>query len=118
MQKADIVKNVVSILEDIKAKEIEVIDVSERSNVTDYMIICSGTSKKHVMSIASEVVDQVKQDDIVPIGSEGQKGGDWVLVDLSDIIVHVLTTEAREFYDLEKLWKFDPQSDVLEEQTA
>ncbi len=94
-------------LEDMKAKDIVELDVSEKSTVTDRMIIASGTSKRHVQSIGQHVLEQVKASGMLPMGIEGQDTGEWVLVDLGDAIVHVMMPDARSFYDLEKLWGFD-----------
>jgi ribosome-associated protein len=100
-------------LENLKANNIEIIDVRGKSSVTDYMIICSGTSKRHVMSMASKVESELKEQSVVAISSEGHQGGDWVIVDLSDVVIHILTVEARELYDLEKLWRFDMQPESI-----
>ena len=100
-------------LENLKANDIEIIDVRGKSSVTDYMIICSGTSKRHVMSTASKVESDLKEQGVVAISSEGHQGGDWVIVDLSDVVIHILTVEAREMYDLEKLWRFDMQPETI-----
>ncbi len=116
MQNQEIITLATHELEELKAIDIELIDVRGKSSVTDYMLVCSGTSKRHVMSIASHVESALKEKEIAPLGSEGHKGGDWVIVDLSNVVIHVLTTEARELYDLEKLWRFDMQpQDIIEE---
>jgi ribosome silencing factor RsfS/YbeB/iojap len=91
-------------LEDLKAKDIQEIDVRGKSSVTDLMVVVSGTSSRHVKSIADEVVKKSKQAGIPPIGVEGQREGEWVLVDLGDVIVHVMLPRVREFYGLERLW--------------
>jgi len=93
-----------SALEDLKAKDIREIDVRGKSSVTDLMVVVSGTSSRHVKSIADEVVKKAKQASLPPIGVEGQREGEWVLVDLGDVIVHVMLPRTREFYDLERLW--------------
>jgi ribosome-associated protein len=93
-----------SALEDMKGKDIVVLDVRGLSNVTDYMVIATGTSNRHVKSLADEVSFQAKQNGVIPLGIEGEMSGDWVLSDLGDVVVHVMQTEAREFYDLERLW--------------
>ncbi len=94
-------------LDDMKARDITELDVRGKSSVTDYMVIASGTSKRHVMSVAQEVLDKVKAAGLQPLGTEGQGAGDWILVDLGDVIVHVMMPDARSFYDLERLWQFD-----------
>ena len=91
-------------LEDMKAKDMVTIDVRGRSTVTDYMMVASGTSKRHVASVAQEVLDKLKAQGILPIGVEGQDVGDWVLVDVGSVIVHVMMPDARDFYDIERLW--------------
>lgn len=91
-------------LEDMKAKELVTLDVRGRSTVTDYMMVASGTSKRHVASVAQEVLDKLKAAGIQPIGVEGQDVGDWVLVDVGSVIVHVMMPDARSFYDIERLW--------------
>ncbi|MBR9830112.1 MAG: ribosome silencing factor, partial [Oceanospirillales bacterium] len=83
------------------------LDVRGKSSVTDYMVIASGTSKRHVMSVAQDLLEKVKAAGLLPIGTEGAGVGDWVLVDLGEIIVHVMMPDARDFYDLERLWRFD-----------
>ncbi len=107
MQTEKVIKIVHNALEDMKAKEIIDLDVRGRSTVTDYMIIASGTSKRHVGSIAEEVIIKVKEAGLQPLGSEGQGVRDWILVDLGDVVVHVMMPDAREFYDLERLWGVD-----------
>jgi ribosome-associated protein len=91
-------------LDDMKAKEMVVIDVRGRSTVTDYMVVASGTSKRHVAAVAQEVLDKLKAEGMQPMGVEGQDVGDWVLVDVGSVIVHVMMPDARSFYDIERLW--------------
>lgn len=100
----------VEALEDVKAQNIKVLKVSELTDLMDYMVICSGTSKRHVHSLGQNVVEHLKTNGVQPLGSEGRDmGSDWVLVDLHDVVVHVMTEEARAFYDLEKLWDIKPE---------
>ena len=115
MQTDQLIKLVQSALEDIKARDVAVLDVTGKSSVTDCMIVASGTSKRHVMSVAQEVVDKVKDAGLRPVGVEGQGVGDWVLVDLGDVIVHVMMPDARSFYDIERLWSVDAAEAVVAE---
>ncbi|MFT5888112.1 MAG: ribosome-associated protein [Zhongshania sp.] len=106
-------KVVINALEDVKGRDIVVLDVRGLSSVTDYMVMCSGTSNRHVKSLADNVWVEVKKRGEVPLGMEGQDTGDWVLVDLGDVMVHVMLPEARLFYDLERLWQVPaPGSDA------
>lgn len=104
-----------SALEDMKARDITELDVRGKSSVTDYMVIASGTSKRHVMSVAQDLLEKVKAAGLLPVGTEGQGVGDWILVDLGDVIVHVMMPDARSFYDLERLWRFDADEGVAAE---
>ncbi|GAB6195734.1 ribosome silencing factor [Lysobacter xanthus] len=98
-------KTVHDAVEELKARDVVEIDVRGKSSVTDYMLIASGTSTRHVKSIANEVVKFAKQRlDIMPLGVEGEREAEWVLVDLGDVIVHVMLPRVREFYALERLW--------------
>ena len=91
-------------ISDIKARDIEVLDVQSKSSVTDLMIICTGTSKTHVKSIAEYLVVEAKKENLNLLGIEGRETSEWVLVDLGSIVVHVMQEQTRSFYQLEKLW--------------
>lgn len=91
-------------LADMKALEIKTLDVRGLTDIADFMIIASGTSDRHVRSVAQRVVEKAKEAGFRAHGVEGQQDGDWVLIDLSDVIVHVMLPRVREFYGLEKLW--------------
>lgn len=96
-------------VENLKAKDTTEIDVRGKSSVTDHMVITSGTSTRHVKSIANEIVKDIKKLDIMPIGIEGEREAEWVLVDLGDVVVHVMLPRVREFYALERLWTVGDQ---------
>lgn len=98
----------VNALEDLKAVNLVVLDVRGKSSVADYMIIASGTSDRHVKSLANNVIVEAKKAGVNPLGIEGEKVGEWVLVDLADVIVHVMLQQTRDFYQLEKLWETQP----------
>lgn len=91
-------------LEDYKALEVATLDVRDKTDITDLMIICSGTSKRHLQTISEQLVKRAKDNGITPTGVEGEDSGEWILVDLTDIVVHIMMPSAREFYSLEKLW--------------
>ena len=91
-------------LEELKAKDIVIIDVAGISDVTDTLIICTGTSKRHVRSIAEQTALAAKNAGEVPLGVEGLEGSDWVLIDMGTVVAHVMQDETRQFYQLEKLW--------------
>ncbi|QWT18481.1 ribosome silencing factor [Bacillus sp. NP157] len=97
-------QRVVAALEDLKAKDVREIDVRGKTSIADILFVCSGTSARHVKSIADEVVKFAKEAGFMPLGVEGQTEAEWVLVDLGDIIVHVMLPRIREFYGLERLW--------------
>ncbi len=91
-------------LEEAKAQDIKVMDVRGLTDVTDFMILATGTSSRHVNAIADKLVDYMKDHGHRPLGVEGQEEAEWVLVDLNDVIVHIMQADARVFYDLDKLW--------------
>src|SRR6202048_86527 len=95
---------VIDALADMKALEVKVLDVRGLTDIADFMVIASGTSDRHVRSVAQRVVEKAKGAGFRPHGVEGEQDGDWVLIDLSEMIVHVMLPRVREFYGLEKLW--------------
>jgi len=99
--------------EELKARDVVEIDVIGKSSVTDFMVIASGTSSRHVKSIADEVVKFAKNLGIMPLGVEGEREAEWVLVDLGDVLVHVMLPRVREFYALERLWTVGDQPPSL-----
>jgi len=104
-----LLKTVHAAVEDLKAKDIVEIDVRGKSSVTDYMVIASGTSTRHVKSIADQVIKFAKNLDVMPLGVEGEREAEWVLVDLGDVVVHIMLPRIREFYALERLWTVGDQ---------
>lgn len=104
MKLEDMQTLVITALEDYKAKDITTLDVRELTDVMDTMIICSGTSARHLATLSEQVVKRAKEHGLTPAGVEGEESGDWILVDLVDIVVHIMMPSAREFYSLEKLW--------------
>ena len=95
---------VVKALEDLKAQEIVTLKVSHLTSITDYMVICSGSSNRHVNSLATQVLEKTKEQGFLPLGVEGQEQGEWALIDLGEVVVHIMQPKIREFYALEKLW--------------
>ena len=102
--RAALVKLVAAALDDMKAANVKIIDVRKVTDVADCMIIASGTSDRHVRSIADRVVERAKAGGFRPMGLEGERDGEWVLLDLNDVVVHVMLPRVRDFYALEKLW--------------
>jgi len=96
---------VLNALADMKAQDVRTLDVRGLTDIADTMIIASGTSDRHVKSIADRVVQQAKAAGKRPYGVEGERDGEWVLVDLPDVMVHVMLQRVREFYALEQLWE-------------
>ena len=95
------------VLDDLKAEAIVWLDVRHLTSVTDLMVIATGRSNRHVRAVAETLLEQSKARGLKPLGVEGLDGGEWVLVDLADVVVHVMLPKVREFYDLEKLWDLD-----------
>ena len=103
---------IIDALDDVKAQDIIKLDVRKMTSVTDYMIVASGTSNRHVKALVDNVSEKAREAGHKPIGMEGEEGGEWVLLDLQDALVHVMLPKVREFYNLEKLWSFGSAGDL------
>ena len=107
MQTEALTELVISALEDLKGQDIRAIDVRGKTAITDMMVIASGTSDRHVRGLAENVIVKAKEAGVTPLGTEGEGDNEWVLVDLNDVVVHVMLPRVRDFYNLEKLWLTD-----------
>lgn len=107
MQTKDLLKMVEEVLDERKGQNITVLDVEGKTSVTDFMVLATSTSERHAKALCDYVVEKVKENGLTPLGVEGRAVSDWVLLDLGDVILHVMTAQAREFYQLEKLWSVD-----------
>lgn len=103
---------VVDALDDIKGLDIVKLDVRDMTTVTDFMVLASGTSSRHVQALVDNVAEKAREAGHKPIGIEGEEAGEWVLLDLQDTLVHVMLPKMREFYNLEKLWSLGPSADL------
>jgi ribosome-associated protein len=108
MQEVELKQLAMDALADLKGNDIRCLDVRTQTDIADYMIVASGTSSRHVSALVNNVVVEAKKAGISPNGIEGHQTGEWVLVDLVDVVVHVMVPQAREFYDLERLWTIEP----------
>lgn len=115
MPVTDLKEIVVTALEAVKGHDIQILDVRDLTDVADYMVIASGTSNRQVKALADEVVEQCKAAGYRPLGVEGELHGEWVLVDMGDVVAHIMLPQARAFYNLEKLWNV-PSSETVKEQ--
>ena len=104
MQAKTMQQEIYQALVDAKAQDIKVLDVRKVTDFTDYMIVASGTSSRHVQTLAQKVRDRLREHGIKPVGSEGEQVGDWVLIDFGDVVTHVMRPPIRDLYNLEKLW--------------
>ena len=100
----NIEKKIHKVLSDNKAKDITKINLEKKSSIADFMIICSGTSNRHVISLSNYLMEALKKENLNTLNVEGIRNGDWVLVDAGDIIIHLFRSEVREYYGLEKMW--------------
>ena len=110
MESAELMHLVMEALDDLKGVNIVDLDVTDLTDVMDYLVIASGTSNRHVKSLADNVLTRAREQGCRPLGVEGQDGGEWVLVDFGDVVVHVMLPATRDFYDLERLWSLPPRS--------
>lgn len=104
MSAVELKEVVVAALEELKGRDIQVLDVQGMTDMTDYMVVASGTSSRQLKALADEVIEKCKAAGYCPLGVEGQLHGEWVLVDMGDVIVHIMLSQVRAFYALEKLW--------------
>lgn len=104
MQSNELVKLVETELDQRKGLNITTLDVRNKTSITDYMVVVSATSSRHARALCDYVAEKAKENGVQPLGVEGQLGSDWILLDLGDVILHVMAGQAREFYQLEKLW--------------
>lgn len=115
MQAEELLKIVQKVLDQRKGLHITTLDVRGKTSFTDYMVIVTGTSDRHLRSLCDYITEEVKEKGFRPLGMEGDLGSDWILLDLGDVIVHAMTPQAREYYQLEKLWSVDQPNAVEEE---
>jgi len=107
MQTKQLLQIITDVLDEHKGENVTVLDVEEKTSVTDYMVVATSTSERHAKSLSGYVLEKVKKQGLTPLGVEGEQGSDWVLLDLGDVILHLMTAKARDFYQLEKLWSVD-----------
>jgi ribosome-associated protein len=112
MHSEDLLELAQTSLDDLKARDVRVFDVRDMTSVTDYFLLASGTSDRHVRSLSDNLIKDVKHAGYSPLGVEGQDAGEWVLIDLNDVVVHVMQPRTREFYKLEDLWTLRPVGEM------
>ncbi|MBD1106361.1 ribosome silencing factor [Pseudomonas amygdali pv. morsprunorum] len=110
MSSEEVINVAIAALEEVKGADILTIDVRDKTSIADYMLICTGTSNRQLNALVDNVCDKVKAAGLKSLSEEGKGDSDWVLLDLGDVIVHVMTAAARQFYDLERLWQGAEQS--------
>lgn len=107
----EIADRAIAVLDDHKATDLRCLDVSHLTTLTDFMIIATGRSDRHVRALGDALIEYCRQNGIEVLGAEGQESAEWLLVDLVDVVVHVMLPRARDFYDIEKLWDMSPRAD-------
>jgi ribosome-associated protein len=107
----EIADRAIEVLDDHKASDIRCLAVAHLTSMMDYMIVASGRSDRHVRSLGDALIQYCRQHGIEVLGSEGQEGGEWILVDLVDVVIHVMLPKTREFYEIEKLWGLSPRAE-------
>jgi ribosome-associated protein len=112
MQSDRLLKIVLDELDERKGLQITTLDVRGKTSFTDYMVLVTGTSDRHLQSLCEYAAAKAEENGVAPLGIEGGPGSDWVLLDLGDVIVHAMTAQAREFYQLEKLWSVDRPNEI------
>ncbi len=113
MQARALVDLVKGTLLDSKGRDMHVLDVQKLTDITDFMIIVSGTSSVHIRSMTDKLIEAMHKQNLRPVGIEGAEPGDWVLIDCGDVVIHLMRPQTRDFYSLEKLWDSGEASDVL-----
>jgi ribosome-associated protein len=108
MTHTELLKKLIDLLEDKKAEDLVVLEVAPLTSMTDAMIIASGTSNPHLRAMMKAVVEMLKKEGIPPLGVEGEQHGEWILLDLGSILIHLMLPEIRSYYELEKLWSVQP----------
>ncbi|HIF53644.1 MAG: ribosome silencing factor [Methylococcales bacterium] len=107
MQTEDLLNMVKDVLDERKGQNITVLNVIGKTSITDYMVVVTSTSERHAKALCQYVLEKAKENQLTPPGVEGLQGSDWVLLDLGDVVLHIFTAKAREFYQLEKLWSVE-----------
>jgi ribosome-associated protein len=115
MQVEELLNCVQDVLDERKGQNITTLDVRGKTSFTDYMVVVTGTSDRHLKSLCEYIIEKAREKGFRPLGLEGDLGSDWVLLDLGDVIVHAMTAQARGFYQLEKLWSVDRPNEVEQE---
>lgn len=105
---------VLAAIDELKGVDVRTLDVRDQTSITDTIVVVSGTSQRHLKSLADRVLERAREAGIKPLGIEGERGADWYLVDLGDVVVHVMSREKRDFYNLEKLWSMHVDDSAAE----